>query len=124
MRNSCVWAHAGEVARAREDQTAHLVTTAARSPQADRHSRERRYLILMGIRVVAFVIALVVARGWIRVIAIALALVLPWVAVVIANAGPRTMQPERPSLFSPRRRRIETGNPGSDFRRSSEPDDV
>jgi Flp pilus assembly protein TadB len=75
-----------------------LVTTAARSPRDERRDRERRYLITMGIRVVAFVVAIVVARGWVRVVAVALALVLPWIAVVAANAPHRSRR-EAPALY-------------------------
>jgi Flp pilus assembly protein TadB len=75
-----------------------LVTTAARSPAEERRDRERRYLITMGVRVVAFIVAILVARGWVRVIAIALALVLPWVAVVAANSPARS-RGETPSLY-------------------------
>jgi hypothetical protein len=82
-----------------------LVTTAGRSPGEDRRDRERRYLITMGFRVVAFVIALVVTKGWIRVIAIAAAMILPWVAVIFANSGPTRRPPEQPSLYSRRRPR-------------------
>jgi Flp pilus assembly protein TadB len=82
-----------------------LVTTAGRSPGQDRRDRERRYLITMGFRVVAFVIALVVTKGWIRVVAIIAAMILPWVAVVFANAGPSRRPPEQPSLYSRRRPR-------------------
>jgi Flp pilus assembly protein TadB len=82
-----------------------LVTTAGRSPQQDRRDRERRYLITMGFRVVAFVVALLVTTGWIRVIAIVAALVLPWVAVILANSGPSRQPPEQPSLYSRRRPR-------------------
>jgi xanthine/uracil permease len=76
-----------------------LVTTAPISPAEERRTRERRYLITMAVRVVAFVVAIVFATGWIRVIAIILALVLPWVAVVIANAGPTRPAREAPSLY-------------------------
>jgi uncharacterized membrane protein len=55
----------------------------------------------MGIRVVAFIVALVVAHGWVRVVAIIAALVLPWIAVVMANSGPVHRPPEQPSLYSP-----------------------
>ena len=48
-----------------------LVTTAGRSPADERRDRERRYLITMGFRVLAIIVALVVATGWIRVIVIA-----------------------------------------------------
>jgi Flp pilus assembly protein TadB len=82
-----------------------LVTTAPISPAAERRARERRYLITMGIRVVAFVVAIVFATGWIRVIAIILALVLPWVAVIAANAGPKRGKVEQPALFAGERQR-------------------
>jgi Flp pilus assembly protein TadB len=82
-----------------------LVTTAGRSPQQDRRDRERRYLITMGFRVVAFVVALIVTKGWIRVIAIIAAMVLPWIAVIFANSGPSRSPAEHPSLYSRRRPR-------------------
>lgn len=83
-----------------------LVTTAAPSPVEDRRARERRYLITMAVRVIAFIVAIVFATGWIRVIAVVLALVLPWVAVVSANAGPRRRQAEAPSLYRGQARRV------------------
>lgn len=79
-----------------------LVTTAGRSPGQDRRDRERRYLITMGFRVVAFIVALLVTHGWIQVVAIVAALVLPWIAVVMANSGPIRRPPEQPSLYSRR----------------------
>lgn len=49
----------------------------------------RQYLIAMGFRIVCFVVAVLV-DGWIRWTAIGAAVVLPYIAVVIANAtGPR-----------------------------------
>jgi Flp pilus assembly protein TadB len=77
-----------------------LVTTAPISPRDERRSRERRYLITMGVRIVAFIVAIVFATGWVRVIAVILALVLPWIAVVLANAGPLKSEPEAPSLYA------------------------
>jgi xanthine/uracil permease len=77
-----------------------LVTTAPVSPAVERRGRERRYLITMAVRVVAFVVAIFFATGWIRVIAVILALVLPWIAVVLANAGPTRGAVETPSLYS------------------------
>jgi Flp pilus assembly protein TadB len=82
-----------------------LVTTAGISPREERRARERRYLITMGVRVVAFIVAIVFATGWIRVIAVILALVLPWVAVVMANAGPKRGEVARPSLYTGERPR-------------------
>jgi len=82
-----------------------LVTTAPMSPRDERRGRERRYLITMAVRVLAFVAAIVFATGWIRVIAVILAVVLPWVAVVMANAGPKKPERTQPSLYAGERRR-------------------
>ncbi len=49
----------------------------------------RRYLIAMGLRVVCFVLA-IVTSGWVRWTLVVAAVVLPYIAVVLANAvGPR-----------------------------------
>jgi Flp pilus assembly protein TadB len=80
-----------------------LVTTVGQSPADERRSRERRYLITMGIRVIAFILAVVLTTGWIRVIAIILALVLPWVGVIMANAPMRRKGPKGPMPFTPDR---------------------
>src|SRR4051794_36595528 len=77
-----------------------LVTTAPVSPRDERRQRERRYLITMAVRLVAFVVAVVFATGWVRVVAVILALVLPWVAVVFANAGPTKPTRKAPSLYA------------------------
>ena len=69
-----------------------LVTTAAKSPVEERRARERRYLVTMGLRVVCFIAAIVLFTAglrWEGAIAAAGSLVLPWVAVVAANATPR-----------------------------------
>jgi len=82
-----------------------LVTTAARSPAEERRDRERRYLITQGIRVVAFIAAIFLALAGLWVvasIAIAMSLILPWVAVVGANAGPKRTRRETASLYSKR----------------------
>jgi Protein of unknown function (DUF3099) len=62
------------------------ITTAASSPAADIAARQRRYVISMGIRTVCFVAA-IVADGWLRWILIVAALLLPYVAVVMANSA-------------------------------------
>ena len=62
------------------------ITTAATSPQADISARQRRYVISMAIRTVCFVAAIVVGPGWLRWVLVAAAVLLPYVAVVMANA--------------------------------------
>ena len=66
----------------------HTITGARTSLDDDLGQRMRRYLISMSIRTVCFILA-VVCTGWLRWTFAALAIVLPYVAVVLANAGPR-----------------------------------
>jgi hypothetical protein len=67
----------------------HTVTSAPMSVAQDTDMRMRRYLITMAVRIVCFVLA-VVFEGWLRWVFVAGATILPYVAVVLANAvGPR-----------------------------------
>jgi hypothetical protein len=66
----------------------HTITGARASLDDDLGPRMRRYLISMSIRTVCFILA-VVCTGWLRWTFAALAIILPYVAVVAANAGPR-----------------------------------
>lgn len=69
------------------DEPEVFTVTSARTPlSADQASRNRRYLISMGIRVTCFVLC-IVFTGWPRWAFFIGALILPWFAVVIANAG-------------------------------------
>ncbi len=70
--------HTGEAVR---------ITTVGASRAEDIAARQKRYLLAMGIRTVCFVAAIVVTITWLRVLLIVAALVLPYIAVVMANAG-------------------------------------
>jgi hypothetical protein len=106
------------VARTRVHEPAYLVTTATQSPQEERRQRERRYLILMGIRVIAVIGAIVVGTqfhlGALVAVLVVAALVLPWVAVVVANAPKRPGAGSAPATWSPHRRRLTSGPPPRD----------
>ena len=68
----------------------HLVTEAPRPMSEDIRYREKRYLIMMGIRLVCFVIAVVVfvnKGGWLTAIPAVGAIAIPYFAVVFANGG-------------------------------------
>ena len=68
----------------------HLVTQAQRSLSDDITFRQRRYLLMMGIRALCFVIAVVIFvnhLGWLTVIPALGAIVIPYFAVVFANGG-------------------------------------
>lgn len=60
--------------------------------------RQRRYLISMGVRVVAFLLAVFLFHGVWRFIAAAIALVVPYFAVVFANGG---REPDNSAAFEP-----------------------
>src|SRR3954464_10416938 len=70
----------------RKHDEAVRITTAASSAEADISARQRRYVISMAIRTICFVGAIVVGQGWLRWVLVAAALLLPYVAVVMANA--------------------------------------
>jgi hypothetical protein len=66
------------------------ITTAGRSRQADLARRQRRYLISMGVRVLCFIGAVVAGAAginWLWPILVGGALILPYIAVVMANAN-------------------------------------
>jgi hypothetical protein len=68
----------------KRDKSVHEITGAAPSRSSDVMRREVRYAISMGIRTVCFILAIIV-HGWARGIAIAAALLLPYVSVIYAN---------------------------------------
>jgi hypothetical protein len=99
------------ISRSRRDQT-HVVTEARTGHSADVAYRERRYLIMMGIRTVCFLTALLMFvnhLGWLTAIPIVGALVIPYFAVIFANSGRepassrgfRQYQPNLPERYVP-----------------------
>ncbi|MBM3669144.1 MAG: DUF3099 domain-containing protein [Actinobacteria bacterium] len=67
-------------------QDVHTITGAQRALSDEQTSRTRKYLLSMGIRT-ACVLGAIIVPGWPRWVLIAGAVVLPYFAVVIANAG-------------------------------------
>ena len=68
----------------------HMVTQAHRSLSDDIAYRQRRYLLMMGIRAICFVIAVVLFVnhfGWLAAIPAVGAIFIPYFAVVFANGG-------------------------------------
>src|SRR5579859_2265487 len=90
---------------------AYLVTEAPQARSAEISQRQRRYLIMMGIRVVCFVVTVVLFvnhAGWLTVIPACGAIGLPYFAVVIANSrdqtgssGFRPYEPRLPARYQP-----------------------
>ncbi len=63
------------------------ITTARSSATDDMKSRQRRYLLAMGIRTVCFFAAVLVGAGVLRWVLVLAAVFLPFLAVVVANAS-------------------------------------
>jgi hypothetical protein len=85
------------VARQRpaRDDDAVRITSAAPSPQEDLRRRQKRYLLSMSLRSLCFVGAVVAGLAgvdWLWPLLIAGALVLPYIAVVLANVQATRMQ--------------------------------
>jgi hypothetical protein len=79
---------AGQAGRGRAP--VHMVTQARRSRTDDIAYRQRRYLLMMGIRAVCFGIAVVMFinhLGWLTAIPAVGAIIIPYFAVVFANGG-------------------------------------
>jgi hypothetical protein len=70
----------------------YTITGAQRALSDEQAGRTRRYLISMSIRTACF-IAAVLVPGWPRWFLIAGALLLPYLAVVVANAGRENDEP-------------------------------
>ena len=77
------------------------ITTLPESPDDERRRRMVRYGIAMGIRALC-IIACLFVRGWWLLIPVAGAVILPYLAVVLANVGTReTHAVERPGAIVP-----------------------
>jgi Protein of unknown function (DUF3099) len=95
------------------------VTEARRGTSDDLAQRQRRYLISMGIRTACFVLAVIV-HGPLRWVLISAALVLPYIAVVMANAvgsgtgaAPTAYVPQQAALDSGQRHVLDGDQPAA-----------
>jgi hypothetical protein len=73
------------------------ITTARRGQRDDVHDRMVKYAVSMGVRMVCLVLAFVV-HGWLAWVFVAGAVILPYVAVLLANAG-RETAPRAPTTL-------------------------
>ncbi len=89
------------------------ISAAPRSLKEDVRSREVRYLVSMGVRTVCFLGAFL-TQGVVRWLLVVAAFILPYIAVVIANAG-RERRSEAVPAFIPTQKRTlpEGSNPAA-----------
>lgn len=66
------------------DAEVHSITDAATAHSEEMRQRMIKYAVAMGIRMVCLILVFVL-DGWLKIIAVAGAVFLPWIAVVIAN---------------------------------------
>jgi hypothetical protein len=110
------------VHRTRQQNVA-LVTQAKRPMSEDIAYRERRYLLMMGIRVLCFAVAVllfVLHAGWLTAIPAVGAIAIPYFAVVFANGGReptstrgfRPYEPNLPERFTNQANPVEPSIPG------------
>jgi Flp pilus assembly protein TadB len=78
----------------------HRITSAQPDPSKELVSRERTYLIMMGIRMAAIVAAVLVSGIW-RWMAIAAGVLLPYIAVVLVNQARTRGTAADPYAFVP-----------------------
>src|SRR5512142_3576264 len=78
-----------------------LITSAERSRREEIGHRERRYVTAMMVRVVFLIVAVVALHSWARFVGLIVAICIPWMAVLYANAGPIRSRNRRPSLYRP-----------------------
>jgi len=76
----------------------HRITEARESHTSERDTRVRKYVISMTIRMICFILAFFF-DGWLRWVFIAGAVVLPYIAVVVANGGADLTKREPPAEF-------------------------
>ncbi len=79
------------------------ITTAQSSLTNDQSVRQRRYFISMMIRTICFILTVILPSPF-RWIALVGAVTLPYIAVVVANAGRETIKMD--AIFTPKRKRL------------------
>lgn len=100
------------------------ITSLPQSPEEEQRARMIKYTIAMSIRVVCLVLMLFV-QGWWLALCVAGAIILPYIAVVLANVGSKYTGAEvvRPGAIVPMPRPRPQDEPSRPQEQSSRPDD-
>ncbi len=89
------------------------ITSVRPARSVDIRQRQTRYLLSMGIRTLCFVLA-IVTTGPVRWFFVAGAIVLPYVAVVLANATDRRQTTDLVPFVADQKPQIEAPKPATD----------
>lgn len=82
----------------------HSITDAPQRHSEEQRGRMVRYAVSMGIRVVCFALAVFLPYGWMTWVFLAAAVVLPYMAVTVANAGTDRYTRQREAEVDPQLR--------------------
>jgi hypothetical protein len=105
-----------------DDHDVFQISDAPKPLSQDIRSRESKYLMAMGIRIVAFLLIVVLPIQWPWKIGLAvLALVLPYVAVVYANGGREPNKDQVSRYQDPHVRALLPGEGPAEETKSGEP---
>jgi hypothetical protein len=77
---------------AKDEEDVYDITSAQKSLSSDQPARQRRYFISMMVRTACFILTVILPSPF-RWIALTGAVFLPYIAVVVANAGRETIIP-------------------------------
>ncbi|HZK04793.1 MAG TPA: DUF3099 domain-containing protein [Actinomycetaceae bacterium] len=107
----------GTKRRDRDGGEVYSITSAKRALSEDLHDRNIRYLVSMVIRTVCFLLMIVTPSPWRWVFAVG-AIVIPYIAVTVANAGRESHAPKGPSgLTAAERGAVQLYDPNREFLR-------
>ena len=98
----------------RRGATAVSITSASRPHSEEIRGREFRYIVSMGIRTLCFLLALLFMGHWVVWFFLAGAVFLPYIAVVIANAGAAPEPVRDDHGYDPQRKALGSGPFGYD----------
>ncbi|MEW2380659.1 DUF3099 domain-containing protein [Micromonospora sp. NPDC047707] len=87
-----------------------LITDASRSQDDQLNSRQKRYVLMMGVRVACVIVGAILVGAqapllwlWLPLVALGMILI-PWLAVLLANDRPPKEQHRLAGRFQPRQR--------------------
>lgn len=89
------------------------ITSASPAHSVDLGSRQRRYVVSMTIRTVCFLVGVITIPAWYAWVFLVASIFLPYVAVVMANAG-SSPDPDGPDPYVADERRPQLGTGPAD----------
>lgn len=106
-----------DIRRRRKDDGVYSITSARRALSEDLHDRNIRYLVAMVIRTACFIAMIFVNSPWRWAFAVG-AIVIPYLAVTIANAGRENERSSAPSaVMAPEPGAVQLYDPAREFLR-------